>query len=246
MLDVKYNPVGFRTSFHRHRGNTFSWNPSLSLTVQPSVGSNAVPDGGRRKACDVSVINSGTRSKSQDRRRTLKDVFWPALWNRAPEKLHRPCGRRSREPRVRHRRIADPGQTSARVCIRFRHEERFACGLCDTRAGRCPGRPVCSRGNELLRSLDKVCERWSRMKMGGLAVRLIEQPNDQRGRRQNRCVPDLLRRPTTAHDVGTDEEPAGSVVAIVAGNSDEDVRIVGIRIADGSRAVFRDGDKSVL
>ena len=57
-------------------------------------------------------------------------------------------------------------------------------------------------------------------------------------------VPDLLRRPTAAHDVGTDEESAGSVVAIIAGNSDGDVRVVGVRIADGSGAVLHDGDKT--
>ena len=57
-------------------------------------------------------------------------------------------------------------------------------------------------------------------------------------------VPDLFRRPTAAHDVRTDEEPAGFTVAIVAGNSDGDLRVVGVRIPDGSRAIMRDSDKA--
>jgi hypothetical protein len=43
--------------------------------------------------------------------------------------------------------------------------------------------------------------------------------------------------------LGPHEESAGSVVAILSGNSDGDVRVVRIRTADGSRALH-DGDKT--
>ena len=103
-------------------------------------------------------------------------------------------------------RIADPGQTSARVCVRFCHEEWFTCGLCDE-GGIEVGLDevddagvVEERGENVLGGLfaDEAmsccvaCPRSvtgaSRRKERGLTVGPIEQRDDRHGRRQNRCT----------------------------------------------------------